>query len=48
VNLDGQVTHNLQDQHNPFHYITGVTPCGDTLYLGSLQTTAIGALPRPE
>jgi len=25
-----------------------VTPCGDTLYLGSLQTTAIGALPRPE
>ena len=48
VNLDGEVTHNLQDQDNPFHYITGVTPCGDTLYLGSLQTTAIGALPRPQ
>ena len=48
VNLDGEVIHNLQDQDNPFHYITGVTPCGDTLYLGSLQTTAIGTLPRPE
>ena len=47
INLDGEVIHNLQDQDNPFHYITGVTPCGDTLYLGSLQTTAIGALPRP-
>ena len=48
VNLEGEVIHNLQDQENPFHYITGVTPCGDTLYLGSLQTTAIGALPRPQ
>ena len=48
VNLDGEVIHNLQDQENPFHYTTGVTPCGDTLYLGSLQTTAIGALPRPQ
>lgn len=48
VNLDGEVIHNLQDQDNPFHYITGVTPCGNTLYLGSLQTAAIGALPQPE
>ena len=48
VNLNGEVIHNLQDQDNPFHYITGVTPCGNTLYLGSLQTTAIGTLPRPE
>ena len=47
VNLEGEVVHNLQDQNNPFHYITGVTPCGDTLYLGSLQTVAIGALPAP-
>ena len=47
VNLEGEVVHNLQDQNNPFHYITGVTPCGDTLYLGSLQTVAIGALPTP-
>ena len=47
VNLDGAVVHNLQDQSNPFHYITGVTPCGDTLYFGSLQTEAIGMLPRP-
>ena len=31
VNLEGEVVHNLQDQNNPFHYITGVTPCGDTL-----------------
>jgi hypothetical protein len=47
VNLDGEVVHNLQDQDNPFHYITGATPCGDTLYLGSLRTDAIGALPLP-
>ncbi|MDG1931999.1 MAG: SMP-30/gluconolactonase/LRE family protein, partial [Luminiphilus sp.] len=25
VNLEGEVVHNLQDQDNPFHYITGVT-----------------------
>ena len=47
VNLEGKVIHNLQDQDNPFHYITGVTPCGDTLYLGSLETEAIGILPKP-
>ena len=47
VNLEGEVVHNLQDQDNPFHYITGATPCGDTLYLGSLRTEAIGALPLP-
>ena len=47
VNLDGEVIHNLQDQDNSFHYITGVTPCGDTLYLGSLETEAIGILPKP-
>ena len=47
VNLDGEVVHNLQDQDNAFHYITGVTPCGDTLYLGSLETEAIGILPKP-
>ena len=47
VNLEGEVVHNLQDQNNPFHYITGVTPCGDTLYLGSLETEAIGILPKP-
>jgi len=47
VNLEGEVVHNLQDQDNPFHYITGVTPCGDTLFLGSLETEAIGILPKP-
>jgi len=47
VNLAGEVIHNLQDQNNPFHYITGATPCGDTLYLGSLRTEGIGALPLP-
>ena len=47
VDLDGEVIHNLQDQDNSFHYITGVTPCGDTLYLGSLETEAIGILPKP-
>ena len=47
VNLQGEVTHNLQDQGNAFHYITGVTPCGNTLYLGSLRTNAIGVLPIP-
>ena len=47
VNLEGEVIHNLQDQDNAFHYITGVTPCGDALYLGSLETEAIGILPKP-
>ena len=47
VNLEGEVIHNLQDQDNSFHYITGVTPCGDALYLGSLETEAIGILPKP-
>ena len=47
VNLEGEVVHNLQDQDNPFHYITGVTPCGDALYLGSLETETIGILPKP-
>ena len=47
VNLEGEVVHNLQDQNNPFHYITGATPCGDKLYLGSLQTEAIGVFPIP-
>ena len=47
VNLDGEVVHNLQDQDNPFHYITGATPCGDALYLGSLRTEAIGVLSLP-
>lgn len=47
VNLQGEVIHNLQDQGNAFHYITGVTPCGDSLYLGSLRTDAIGLLPIP-
>jgi sugar lactone lactonase YvrE len=47
VNLEGKVIHNLQDQDNPFHYITGVTPCGDKLYLGSLETEAIGVLQKP-
>jgi hypothetical protein len=47
VNREGEVVHNLQDQNNPFHYITGVTPCGDALYLGSLETETIGILPKP-
>lgn len=47
VSLKGEVIHNLQDQGNAFHYITGVTPCGDKLYLGSLQTESIGILPKP-
>ena len=47
VNLQGEVVHNLQDQNNPFHYITGVTPCADNLYLGSLKAHGIGVLPRP-
>ena len=47
VNLNGAVVHNLQDQNNAFHYITGVTPCGDHLYLGSLKANGIGILPKP-
>jgi sugar lactone lactonase YvrE len=48
VNLEGEVVHNLQDQNNPFHYITGATPCGDKLYLGSLRTDGVGVLPLPQ
>lgn len=47
VNLRGEVVHNLQDQDNLFHYITGATPCDDKLYLGSLRAEAIGILPLP-
>ena len=47
VNLEGKVVHNLQDQDNAFHYITGATPCGNTLYLGSLETEAIGIMSKP-
>ena len=47
VNLEGEVIHNLQDQSNPFNYITGATACGDTLYLGSLRTQAVGMLSLP-
>ena len=47
INSDGKVVHNLQDTENAFHYITGVTPCGNQLYLGSLRNNAIGVMPIP-
>lgn len=47
VNLDGEVVHNLQDSAKGFHYITGVTPCGDELLFGSLAEEGIGRLPMP-
>ncbi len=46
-NRNGKVVHNLQDTGNAFHYITGVTLCGNQLYLGSLRTDAIEVMPIP-
>ena len=48
VNLQGQVIHNLQDPARGYNYITSATPCGDTLWLGSLHMPAIASLPLPQ
>jgi len=48
VNLDGKVTANLQDPELGYNYITSATPCGDTLWLGSLHMRSVAKLPMPK
>lgn len=45
VTAQGEVTANLQDPGLNYNYITSATPCGDTLWLGSLHMSAVGSLP---
>ena len=47
VNLDGEVIVNLQDPELGYNYITSATPCGDTLWLGSLHMPSVAKLPLP-
>ncbi len=47
VDAEGKVVHNLQDPEHRFPFITSATPCNGLLLLGSLRTTALGALPLP-
>ena len=42
VDLNGQVKKNLQDPEFGYHYITSATPCGKTLWLGSLAMESVG------
>lgn len=44
VGLDGKVRENLQDPEFGYHYITSATPCGNTLWLGSLAMRSVGKL----
>ncbi len=48
VNLDGKITTNLQDPELGYNYITSATPCGDTLWLGSLHMYSVAKLPVPQ
>lgn len=48
VDPDGKVVHNLQDPGGGFHANTSVYATDTTLYLGSLQETAILAFPRAQ
>ena len=48
VNLDGKITTNLQDPALGYNYITSATPCGDTLWLGSLHMHSVAKLPVPQ
>lgn len=47
VNLDGEVVANLQDPALGYNYITSATPCGDTLWFGSLHMPAVAHMPLP-
>jgi sugar lactone lactonase YvrE len=48
INLEGRVTHNLQDPTGSYAQITSVQEHGGILYLGSLVEDAIGRLPVPQ
>jgi len=47
VDLDGQLVANLQDPALGYNYITSATPCGDSLWLGSLHMASVGHLQLP-
>lgn len=47
VNRDGIITMNLQDPELGYNTITSATPCGDTLWLGSLHMRSVAKLPMP-
>ncbi len=47
VDLEGQVVANLQDPALGYNYITSATPCGDSLWLGSLHMASVGQLQLP-
>jgi len=47
VDLEGQVVANLQDPALGYNYITSATPCGDSLWLGSLHMASVGHLQLP-
>jgi len=47
VNVAGEIVANLQDPALGYNYITSATPCGDSLWLGSLHMFSAGQLPLP-
>ncbi len=48
INTEGEIVANLQDPGLGYSYITSATPCGNTLWLGSLHMAAAGYLPTFE
>ena len=49
LDSEGRVVHNLQaSSGGPLAYITSVEQVGSTLYLGSLEETALGRIAVPE
>ena len=47
IDSDGHVTHNLQQPNSGFDATTSAVRHGNTLYIGSLGTDAIGVLDLP-
>ena len=47
INLNGEVTHNLQDQAGGYHYITSAIACDGELWLGSLAMESVARMPLP-
>lgn len=41
INLDGEISHNLQDKNSPIQTITSVNQWGDTLFIGNLASDFI-------
>ena len=45
INLNGEVTHNLQDPAGGYHYITSAIACDDELWFGSLAMQSVARMP---